>query len=515
MARTASRSMFSDFYIWIAIGLWGAYMLVPLRETLRFGIDLVGGTYLTLEVQTDKAVEADLVSKLQAIDDIARDAGVKKPKNKSIENKTLIVVFDSLQDAQIIASGLKQKWTNAIVSVDRTNVVVILSDVSKKKIEEDAVESNIEVLRSRLNPMGIGEIPISRQGEKNIVIELPDIDPLEAKERIGRAAQLEFRLVHKTAPTENDLLFDLDGIVPADREILSGVEQGRKEFYLVDKYATVTGKDLSNVRPAFGGKTGMQPVVQFEFSALGGDKFYDLTSKNYGRLLAIVLDGDVISAPSINSAIRSNGEITGNFTAESARTLALLLKSGAFVAPVTFEEERQIGPSLGQESIEKGLISCLASLGILFVFAVVYYKLSGIFAFLALLYNLLLILMGLSWLGATLTLPGIAGMILTVGMAIDAAILIYEQIKDQLARGLTPNMAVTHGFSDAMTVILDANITTFIVGVVLYHFGTGPIQGFAVTLMLGIVSTLISTLFFLKSVFKLYLRTVSVEKLSI
>jgi protein-export membrane protein SecD len=193
----------------------------------------------------------------------------------------------------------------------------------------------------------------------------------------------------------------------------------------------------------------------------------------------------------------------------------LLLQSGSFVAPVTFEEERQIGPSLGQESIRQGLISCLVGLGLLFIFSLFYYSLSGLFAFLALIYNLGLILMGLAWLQVPLTLPGIAGMVLTVGMAIDASILIYEHIKEELSKGATIKLAVRSGFRDAMKVILDANITTFIVGVVLYNFGTGPIQGFAVTMMLGIIATLITGLFFLRSLFTFMLNNFSVQKLRI
>jgi len=227
------------------------------------------------------------------------------------------------------------------------------------------------------------------------------------------------------------------------------------------------------------------------------------------------LDSEVISAPRIESAIRGSGEITGNFTTDSARTLALLLKSGSFVAPVTFEEERQIGPSLGQESIRQGLTSCLIGLGLLLFFSLFYYNLSGFFAFFALVYNLILVLLGISWLKATLTLPGIAGMVLTVGMAIDASILIFERIKEELSQGVALKKAVELGFSGAMKVILDANITTFIVGIVLYRFGVGPIQGFAVTMMLGIIATLVTTLFFLRSLFKFMLNNFDIQKLRI
>jgi preprotein translocase subunit SecD len=264
-----------------------------------------------------------------------------------------------------------------------------------------------------------------------------------------------------------------------------------------------------------GGQTGVDPVVAFDFNDEGAERFYDLTSNNIGRPLAIVLDDEIIQVATIQTGIRDTGTITGMQSPEVAKTLAKLLKSGSFTAPVTFEEERQIGPSLGQESIEKGLYSCLIGLILLFFFSLFYYKVAGFFAFLALLFNLILVLMGLAWFGATLTLPGIAGMILTVGMAIDASILIFERIKEELKDGIGLRKAVDTGFSNALRVILDANVTTFIVGIVLYQFGTGPIQGFAVTMMMGIIATLIASLFFLRSLFSFVLDNFGVRNLKI
>ena len=217
----------------------------------------------------------------------------------------------------------------------------------------------------------------------------------------------------------------------------------------------------------------------------------------------------------MQATIHSVGNITGSFTWEAAQDLATALKSGSFVAPVTFEEERRVGPSLGKESIEQGIFSCFIALGVLFTFSILFYRVSGFLAFLTLVYNLILIIFGMAWIKATLTLPGIAGMVLTVGMAIDSSILIYEKIKEELAGGLSFKKAVEVGFSDAMVVILDANITTFLMGIVLYKFGTGPIQGFAVTMMLGILSTLLTGLFFLRSLIGAVLHYTGASKLSI
>ena len=300
-------------------------------------------------------------------------------------------------------------------------------------------------------------------------------------------------------------------------EILKGKEKedGSQKFYLVPRYTDLTGKDLKTAESGLGGDLGTENVIKFEFYSEGAKKFYELTSRNIRRELAVVLDDVVLMAPTIKVALSSGGEIQGGFTPETSRQLATLLRSGSLVAPVKIEGEQQIGPTLGAESIKQGLISCLVGLGLLFLFSLLYYSLSGFFAFLALMFNLCLVLFGLYATGSVLTLPGIAGMVLTVGMAIDASILIYERIKDELKEGVSIINAVDKGFSNAMIVILDANITTMIVGVVLYKFGTGPLQGFAVTMMLGIVSTLITGLLFLRSLFAFMLTNFRVQKLRI
>lgn len=516
MESMAKRFASSGLMIWIALIIIGLYFLYPLRKSLRFGIDLVGGSYLTLEVKTDTAIEAELVKKLQSIDaKFKRDRSISLISRTIVDNK-IVLTFDNQQQAQEATRILKDE-RELVQSVDKNVISLRFSEPMEKRIKDDAVVRNIEVLRTRLDKFSVAEISIARQGEKEIVIELPDVsDPQEAKEMIGRAALLEFKLVEKMGSNESELLLEYDGDLPDDLEILPGErENGRAMYYVVQKYAKVTGNMLSDARPAMGGKTGVEPVVQFAFNEEGGDKFYELTSKNHNRQLAIVLDGEVISAPRIESAIRTSGVITGTFTTHEVKKLAHLLKSGSFVAPVTFEEERQIGPSLGAESIKNGLYSCLGGFGLVFLFSVYFYKLSGLLAFLALIYNLILILVGLGWMHATLTLPGIAGMTLTIGMAIDASILIYERIKEEIARGSSIKNAVDAGFSGALGVILDGNITTFISGIVLYNLGSGPIQGFAVTLMLGIIATLIATLFFLKSFFKFILSNFSIQKLSI
>lgn len=516
MESTAKRLASSGLMVWIALVLIGMYFLFPLRKSLRFGIDLVGGSFLTLSVKTEAAVEAELIKKFQSI-----EAKLKRERSITLTSKTIadnkiILTFENQQQTQEATRLLKDE-RELVQSVDKNIITLRFPEPIEKRIKDDAIVRNIEVLRTRLDKFSVAEISIARQGEKEIIIELPDVsDPQEAKEMIGRAAVLEFKLVEKVGYNESELLLEYDGELPDDLQIVPGERKnGRPLYYVVQKYAKVTGNMLTDARHAMGGKTGIEPVVQFSFNEEGGDKFYELTSKHHNRQLAIVLDGTVISAPRIESAIRTNGVITGTFTTHEVKTLAHLLKSGSFVAPVTFEEERQIGPSLGAASINNGLYSCLGGFTLVLLFSLYFYKLSGLLAFLALVYNLILILMGLAWLHATLTLPGIAGITLTIGMAIDASILIYERIKEELAKGSSTKNAVDAGFSGALAVILDGNITTFISGIVLYNLGSGPIQGFAVTLMLGIIATLVATLLFLRSSFKFILSNFSIQKLSI
>jgi preprotein translocase subunit SecD len=515
--QSARRLATSELMIWLVLCLLGLYCIYPLRKTLRFGIDLVGGTYLTLQVQTDKAIEAELLGKLQSI-----DARLKRERSISIISKTvsdqkIVLVFDNQQQTQEAARIIKADQKDLTQSVEKNSITLSFTEQLEKRIKNEAVLRNIAVLHARLDKFSVAEITIVQQGEENIIVELPDVaDPQEAKEMIGRAALLELKLVEKYGYSEKELLLEYDGDLPDDLQIIPGTsDSSQPMYYVVQRYAKVTGNMLSNAQAAIGGKTGGEPFVQFSFNEEGSNKFYELTSKNIGRQIAIILDNEVISAPRVESAIRGTGSITGNFSGAEAKKLAYLLKSGSFAAPVTFEEERQIGPSLGAESIKNGLYSCLGGFILVLLFCLYYYRLCGLLAAVSLVYNLILILMGMAWMRATLTLPGIAGMTLTIGMAVDASVLIYERIKEELAKGSGLQQAVNTGFSGAMSVILDGNITTFISGLVLYNLGSGPIQGFAVTLMLGIVATLIATLFFLRSLFKFILGNFSIQKLSI
>lgn len=519
MNFSMTRVLFSEFTAWIVFAAIGIFLVVPPNKKLRFGMDLRGGTYLTLRVQVDKAVELELIQKMQAIDKALTSKGLA-PVEKNVEKEKIALKFSSVQAAHDAAAIIGEQFSKLEHELSASSITVSLPTAMRDSIQKDAVARNVDVLRLRLDRIGVAEVGIAVQGDRNIVIELPDVsDPAQARAMIGTAAQLEFRLVDSVHRSKEELLYELDDVVPMDKEILMGREE-KPVYYLVNKYADITGRDIKDASPvltsnARGSLGGSAAAVSFQLSDEGGDKFYEVTSKNIGRHLAIVLDGVVVSAPRIDSAIGSQGQISGSRSMKEAKELSLLLRSGAFGAPVSFEEERQVGPLLGTESIRQGLMSCVVSLVLLFMFSVLFYGISGIAAFMALLMNLLLILLGLRWLGATLTLPGIAGMVLTIGMAIDSSILIFERMRELVKAGASVPEAVKGGFSGTLTVILDANITHFIVGVVLYTFGTGAIQGFAATLMIGIISTLLSGLFFLRSIFNFVLNNYAVRRLSV
>lgn len=519
MNMVMKRIFISSFMGWVLFAaVTVAYFGFYGKDSLKFGIDLVGGSYITLEVQQDDVIKTELYDKIKSFEAVLQQAQIVLESKPSFQNNALTFKFESKKAAQDAEPLFRHEYRQLLYSVHESEMQVSVSPQYLSQLLTEAVDANINILERRLNGLSVAEIHISKQDDRFIVVELPDVqDPQQAKQMIGQSAIMEFKIVEDSASSREELMDKYDHELPEGTMIVRGSSKGssNKIYYLIPDYATVSGKYFKNAKVGFGGEFNTDLCVHFEFDDEGGKRFHELTSRNIGKPLAIVLDGEIMQVAMINSAIGKSGLISGNFQAEEANTLAKLLKSGAFKAKVNFISERQIGPTLGQESINKSLLSCMIGLFLLLLFGIYFYRLCGFFAILALAYNLVLILLLMSLVKATLTLPGIAGMILTVGMAVDASILIYEQIRDCLARGLSITQSVQDGFSDAMMVILDANITTFIVAAVLFYFGTGPIQGFAVTMMIGIVSTLITGLFFLKSVFKMYLTAFHVSKLSI
>ncbi len=505
--------------IWLGITLYGIYfmknVLMPAKDErgpINFGIDLVGGTYLTLDVKVQEAVKNDIMEVMQSFSESLKKEKKPVPGAPTLDEKSLhgVLSFETPADASSALTLYRHEANLPKVVQEGKNLVFAFSANQLGDIQRDAVESNIAILRTRLDAFGAGEVGIVPQGERRIGIELPNVsDPEKAKARVGKAAILELKPVFDTARTEEDLINRAGGSLPEGTMVVPG-RTTSEGFYLVPNYAKITGKQLKSASYQFlqeGFSSKSPHAVSIEFKGEGVPRFADMTADNIGKQIAIILDNVVVSAPVVNVAIENgNANISGSFTREEADELVSLLKSGAFSAPVEVIEERHIGPSLGAESIRKGLVSCGIALVLLLLFSLFVYKVAGIFAFIVLLYNLLFILFGLAMVPeATLTLSGIAGMVLTIGMAIDSSILIYERIKEELYEGSSLRKAVDEGFGGALAVILDANITTFIVGAVLYYLGSASTQGFALTLMIGIVATLITGLVLLKTIFNLYI----------
>lgn len=533
MILTSRPGLLVNLLLWLAVTVFGVYLLSHVKNFINFGIDLVGGTYLTLDVKIEEAYKHELMTISDEFIEKLKAEKLSVPKSPKIsaDGEEADLEFESLADAKAAFEILKQlpnithrhqeqKFTHSL----KGNIIkVTLTKPFLSDIKSEAVENNISILRTRLDVYGAGEITIYPQGDRTIVVELPNVsDPEQAKERIGKSALLEMKPIYDSASTQEKLLDKLGGEVPEGSIIVPGKPGSERGYFLVPAYTKLSGRLLKDATYDFSPAGFLESkrtphVVSFRFNNEGEDLFYELTKENIGGNIAIIIDNQVISAPGVSKPIEPGGGamISGGFTEESAKELATLLKSGAYAAPVEFSSERSIGPSLGNESIKKGLMSCAIGLGLLLLFSLLIYKTSGLFAFIVLLYNLLLILFGLAFIpNATLTLPGIAGMVLTVGMAIDSSILIYERIKEELAAGVPLRTAINAGFSGATSVILDANITTFIVGAVLYYFGSPAIQGFALTMMIGIISTLITGLLMLKWLFNFSLDILGFKKIS-
>ncbi|MFH1462079.1 MAG: protein translocase subunit SecD [bacterium] len=535
MSARVVKLVFSRLMLWIVVIAIGGYFLISVdtkkaarieEETgkkltfiqkvlssvsmprLKLGIDLQGGTYLVLGVEVDKAIDSRLQIEGKNLDQLFKAQNLKNlPDKKDIKNSALVLSFKDEDDARLCFNLMKREALSLNSKLKGTDVVSVLTPAEEQRIRIGSVEQAVSVLSNRLGGFGVEGIVVQQHGDKQIVVQLPGVnDPERVKAVITKTAKLDFKLVEKIAKSEQDLLDDFSGELPADKVILKG-KKSRGEFgdeehgaaYLVSAFPDLTGDHISDAMVTYDEYNRV--VVSFKLDASGARQFKELTGNNIGKNLAIVIDNVVYSAPTIQSAIGAQGQISGNFSAEEANDLALVLRSGALLAPIKFEQETRVGATLGQDSIRKGLLACIVALALLFFFSLFYYKVAGFFAILALIFNLFLVLLFLSYFESALTLDGIAGMVLTIGMAIDASILIYERIKEELFTGTTFRKALNDGFSSAMVVILDSNITTFITGFILFKFGGPAIKGFAVTLMVGIIATVLSGVFFLRSIF--------------
>lgn len=408
------------------------------------------------------------------------------------------------------------------LGLDLKGGIFLSMEVETEGIPQDKMEQEVDkamqIIRNRIDQFGVASPTIGRQGKNKIVVELPgEKDPERAKAVIGKTARLEFRLVN------DDLLpAAVEGRVPDGYELLyedirDPVTHERTETrpVLVEKRVLMTAENLERAFPTFDPVTG-SPNIAFQFNSQGAVQFGEITSRNVNRKLAIILDGIVQSSPVIRTAILGgHGVIEGRFTMDEAKDLAVVLNAGALPAAIRIIEERAVGPSLGLDSILKGLLASAIGIGLTILFVVVWYKFSGLIATVALLANVILVLGSMAVMGGTLTLPGIAGLLLTVAMAVDANVLVYERIKEELKAGQTFRTAIDAGFSRAFMTIFDSNLTTLITAVVLYKFGSGPVRGFAVTLIVGIIASMFTALYGCKTLFLFCMRKPEVQRISI
>jgi preprotein translocase subunit SecD len=488
---------------------------------LKLGLDLKGGVHLVMRVQTDDALRVTTEQDSGRLQEELKRRGV--PATVTIQDVTTFRV-DGVPPAQ--DQAFRQAAEQEAVNFERSTGIkgtytFRMRPNIAQTLREEAVVQARQTIERRVNELGVTEPSIAQQGGDQILVQLPGVTDVDrAKEIIGSPGMLELKLVEQgPATSREDLLRSTGGIVPADMEVLSGggdpaaAGGGGTVYYMVRRVAAVTGKDLRSARVQL--DENNLPAVGFTLNSQGAATFARVTGENVGRFLAIVLDKTVQSAPTIQSRIAGDGQIAGSFTQEEAQNLALILRSGALPATLTYLEERTIGPSLGADSIRSGVMASIVGLLLISSFLLVYYKLSGVNAMIALIFNLVILLGLMAYVGAVMTLPGIAGFVLTMGIGVDSNVLIFERIKEELETQRGVRSAVNAGFSRVFWTLVDTHTAALISAAFLFQFGTGPIRGFAVTLFFGLVSNLFTSIFVSKTLFETELANRKVPALSI
>ena len=471
------------------------------RQHISLGLDLQGGSHLLLEVDSKTVIREYLDSMVDAARiELRRDK--IRYQGLGISGNGIQVTIKDEEKVDEARKLLRALERDAVLDEDDGRIVMTLNERMIRDRKTAAVQQSIEIVRRRVDETGTREPTIQQQGDDRILVQLPGIDdPERIKRLLGKTAKMSFHLVDQRNSVESAMA----GRIPPGSWLLpSEGEDGR--MYLIRKRVMVSGDTLIDAQPSTDSRTN-EPVVTFRFDTAGAKRFGSATSKNVGKLFAIVLDRKVISAPVIREPILGgSGQISGSFSFQSAQDLALLLRAGALPAPLTILEERSVGPGLGADSIAAGKIASIIGIILVVVFMVAAYGLFGFMADIALIVNMVLILGALSFLQATLTLPGIAGIVLTIGMAVDANVLVFERIREEVRSGRTPISSIDAGYSRAITTIIDANLTTLIAALLLYAFGSGPVRGFAVTLSIGIITSMFTAIMLTRLMIVIWLR---------
>ena len=514
--------------LWLRVGLVAfvvvvsVFYLYPPRKTINLGLDLQGGIHLVLGVDIDKALQIQTERAAERVRVALEGKGIavgKAERRGTTEIQIQLASPAAWGEAQTLLQ--REFPIFEIKEPDQAagRLVLALRPQEVTNQRDSFVRQGLETIRNRVDQFGVAEPSIQQQGDNRILVQLPGVqDPERAKALIGKTALLEFKLVSDRVdpaqaaagaalPPTDELLFE--------RRVDPETRQERRIPIVVQRKAMLTGADVADAEVRL--DQGNQPYVSLTLTPAGGKIFAQVTTDNVGRLMAIVLDGNVYSAPRIQERIPSGqAQITGSFTLEQARDLKIVLKAGALPAPVQILEERSVGPSLGADSIRKGILSTAGAAIAVVVFMLVYYRLSGLIADVALALNLLILLAAMAGFHATLTLPGIAGVVLTIGMAVDTNILIFERIREELRSGKTVRAAIDAGFARAFRTVIDTHVTVLVSAAILYQFGTGPVKGFAVTLAIGIFASLFTAVFFTRLIFDIaYMRGRRVESISI
>ncbi len=502
--------------------LWA---IIPPDKKIRLGLDLKGGVHLVLRVNTDDALRLETETSAERVREDAEKAGVTGFAVKVLSPTQFQVTgVPPAQDALFRQSAAAvQASFNRESGAEGTHTFVMKPNVAIDLARATVTQAQ-QTIERRVNELGVAEPLIARQGSNDdeLLVQLPGVTDVDrAKSVIQSTALLELKLVEQgPSPSKEALLQATNGQVPPNTEVLPGVEgraaggeRPQAVFYLVRKVPIITGRDLRGAKE--GPDSFNQPAVHFSLKSDAATKFAKATSENINRRLAIVLDGSVVSAPNIESRIADEGQISGTFTMQEAEDLALKLRSGALPASLTYLQQQTIGPTLGADSIRSGIIASVTSLVLVALFMLFYYRLSGLNSIVALVFNLLILLGAMSYIGATMTLPGIAGFVLTMGVGVDSNVLIFERIKEELAAQRGVRASINTGFSRVFLTLVDTHLSALISAAFLFQFGTGPIRGFATTLFFGLVSNLFTATFVSKTMFEMVLAERHSDTLSI
>lgn len=477
------------------------------RDRIRLGLDLKGGTHLVLQVHVEDAVNVTVDLAQERLRDELGAKGIPVTVEKKTEGGRIYLLLTGIPqersgEVQTLASEQFPDWDLSRRAGDPTAREMALKTSAAAAIRNQALLQSMTTIRNRIDQLGVTEPTIAEYGQRDyeLVVQLPGVDdPTRVKDIIQSTAMLTLKIVQDGPYSTRDAaLASHGGILPPDSELLpgraeSGDTSGGEVWYIVNRIAAVTGRDLRDAQPR--PDENGRPSVNFSLTRDGAVRFGRVTGESVGKHLAIILDNRVVSAPVIQERISDSGRITGSFTREQAADLALVLRSGALPASISYLEERTVGPSLGADSIRHGVIASIVGLLAVMAFMLVYYRGSGVNAILALILNLLMLMAALAYFGAVLTLPGIAGVILLVGMGVDTNVLIFERIREELRLGKTIGAAVAGGFEHAFSTIIDTHVTTIVAALILFTFGTGPVRGFAVTLTIGLVANFFTSVF--------------------